>query len=228
MFLEGDEARHLCLVRRIGVGRVVELFDGEGFATCARVVALRKDRVELQALESSMPERAPLVHLTLATAVPKGDRFDWLVEKATESGVSCLIPLLTERSVIDPRRSKLERLGRTVIEAAKQCGRNRLMKIEAPTLWVDLLTRFEPGTVRLLAHPGGRTFAQWPRPQQGGRAVLAIGPEGGFTEPEVQIADHKGWETVGLGTTLLRIETAALTAIVRLLALAESWTTGEG
>src|SRR3954451_5694044 len=85
--LTGDEARHLARVRRVGVGEVVEVFDGRGFASRAEVVSIGKHEVELTPLGPPLPDRESSVHLTLAMAVPKGDRFDWLVEKATELGV---------------------------------------------------------------------------------------------------------------------------------------------
>ena len=100
--------------------------------------------------------------LTLATAIPKGDRFDWLVEKATELGVARLIPLVTEHSVVDPRESKLERLRRTIIEASKQSRRNRLMVLDSPLSWVDLV-RSARQAVRLLARPDGLSPGRWPR-----------------------------------------------------------------
>src|SRR5262249_28225952 len=94
--LEGDEARHLSRVRRVSAGEVVEVFDGRGFATLAEVVSVGKDRVELEATGPPLPDRCASLRLTLATAVPKGVRFDWLVEKATEVGVDRLVPLRTE------------------------------------------------------------------------------------------------------------------------------------
>ena len=99
--LEGDEARHLIRVRRVDVGEMVELFDGRGSAYRAKVSSLGRDRVELTITGLSGEGGVARLSLTLATAVPKGERFDWLVEKATELGVSRLIPLVTERSVVD-------------------------------------------------------------------------------------------------------------------------------
>lgn len=224
--LEGDEAHHLARVRRVEVGAVVEVFDGRGFATRAEVVSIGKQKVELRPIGTPLPDRRAPFPLTLATAVPKGDRFDWLVEKATELGVDRLVPLLTERSVVAPGAAKIARLRRLVVEASKQCGRNQLMALDDPRPWPGFLQALGALPVRLVAHPGGLSFGAWRRPLARVGAVVAIGPEGGFTDAEIEAAAHVGWERVGLGESVLRIETAALAASARLLALGE-WE-GEG
>ena len=217
--LEEDEARHLTRVRRVAVGEFVEIFNGQGFATRAEVVSIRKDLVELRAKGSPLPDRAPGLSLTLATAVPKGERFDWLIEKATEIGVSRLVPIRTERSAVDPRATKLDRVRRNVIEASKQCGRNQLMEI-APTIPLAVLLAQETGT-RLLCHPDGSPFPDGLDPTTTRSACVAVGPEGGFTDREVTAARTAGWTIMSLGVTLLRIETAGLVACAGLLAFAE-------
>ena len=218
--LEDDEARHLVRVRRVQVGEVVEVFDGRGFATRAEVVALGRDRVELAAVGGPLADRVAACRLTLATAVPKGERFDWLVEKATELGVTRLVPIVAERSVVGPRAAKLDRLRRLVVEASKQCGRNRLMELDRPVPWVDF-ARQSDERPRLLAHPGGLPAPAWPRARRFGAVTLAVGPEGGFTDAEVETARALGWAAIGLGATLLRIETAALAGCSAILALCE-------
>lgn len=205
--LRGEEAHHLGRVRRVGEGQTVELFDGAGRGVQAIVRDVRKDCVELE-IGPSLPDRRPPLELTLATAVPKGERFDWLVEKATELGVRRLIPLRCERSTVDPRPAKLERLRRVIIEAAKQCGRFQLMELAEPEDWADYAAR-ESAPLRLLADPGGAAFPA-SRPTTG--AAVAIGPEGGFTADEVERGTAAGWTSVRLAATILRIETAALAA----------------
>jgi 16S rRNA (uracil1498-N3)-methyltransferase len=215
--LEGDESRHLSRVRRLGPGAEVEVFDGQGWAARAAVTAVGKAWVDLSVLGELHSDRAAACRLTLATAVPKGERFDWLVEKATELGVERLVPIVTERSVVDPRAAKLDRLRRVVIEASKQCGRNRLMVLEKPVawaLWLELASQVSP---RLVAHPGGLPPRAWTKVRRGGEVVLAIGPEGGFTPDEIAAARGAGWEVASLGATLLRIETAAVAGCAAIL-----------
>jgi 16S rRNA (uracil1498-N3)-methyltransferase len=218
--LEGDEARHLTRVRRLGLGDRVELFDGRGFATSADVVAVGRERVDLRPVGPPLPDRLPACDLTLATAVPKRDRFDWLIEKATELGVAKVVPILTERSVVDPRDAKLDRLRRLIVEASKQCRRNRLMELDRPTNWAAIAAD-RPDAIRLVAHPTGVSAASWPSLRQSRSIVLAIGPEGGFTDAEVEAARERGWNVVSLGNTLLRIETAAIAGSAAILALCE-------
>jgi 16S rRNA (uracil1498-N3)-methyltransferase len=205
--LDGDEAHHLSRVLRAGEGTAVELFDGRGRAVSAVVRAVSKTRVEL-AVGAPLPDRAAAIDLTLAVAPPKGDRFDWLVEKTTEMGVARLVLIGTERSEVEPRDAKLDRLRRRIIEASKQCGRARLMELTGPVALVEFLRSDHGNAVRMIAHPSGSACC---RPD-GRNAAVAIGPEGGFSDREIDEATRLGWSPIGLGPTVLRVETAALAA----------------
>ena len=195
-WLRADEARHLARVTRHAVGDEVELFDGQGFATSARVMEIGRDLVELVAEGEPIADTGPACQLTLASAIPKGDRFDWLVEKATELGVARLIPLATERSVVDPRDSKLDRLRRTIVESCKQCRRSRLMVLESAMSWPDLV-RSESQALRLIASPAGLPPCRWPKVDRP-TVVLAVGPEGGFSPVEEELARGLGWHSICL------------------------------
>jgi 16S rRNA (uracil1498-N3)-methyltransferase len=199
----------------------VAVFDGLGHTYTAEVVATERGNVELLLLGDPMIESPPACVLTLATAVPKGERLDWLVEKATELGVSRLQLLLTERSVVEPRTSKVDRLRRIVVEASKQCGRSRLMELNGPLTWPEYVAT-EQAPARLLADPAGLPFSAWAGPLLGQPAAIAVGPEGGFTGDEVGIGLKAGWQAVCLGRTILRVETAALAASALVLQWAES------
>jgi 16S rRNA (uracil1498-N3)-methyltransferase len=214
--LSPEESRHLTRVCRLDQGDHVEVFDGRGFVACTEVLAIRAEGVELAIVGEPIPERRSPGPLTLATAVPKADRFDWLVEKATELGVERLIPLITERSVVAPRGSKLSRLRRAIIEASKQCRRDRLMILDEPTPW-SALAKSSADALRFLADPHGRPPGQWPAIPRGRALVLAVGPEGGFTAPERALANRTGWIPINLGLHTLRIETAGLAGSIALI-----------
>ncbi len=148
--------------------------------------------------------------ITLAVALPKGDRQHWLVEKAVELGVSCLVPLITERGVAEPNEAALGRLRRYVIEAAKQCGRNRLLQIATPQPFPEFGRQASRAALRLLAHPGPDAvpIAELALPGPARAVCCAVGPEGGFTDEELAAGD--GWRRVSLGPRILRVETAAV------------------
>jgi 16S rRNA (uracil1498-N3)-methyltransferase len=207
--LGADEARHLNRVCRLGVGDSVEVFDGRGLAMRSEVVATGADWVELIIAGPPLPERPFPFALTLATAVPKGDRFDWLVEKATELGVDRLIPIVTERSVVEPGMSKLSRLRKSIIEASKQSGRNRLMVLESPLRWEPLIDACDE-SMKFIADPEGRPARLASAIPRGGSVILAVGPEGGFTPSEKDLALRAHWSSICLSANTLRIETAAL------------------
>jgi len=141
--------------------------------------------------------------------LPKGDRQKWLVEKTTELGVTRIIPLVTERGVAQPVEAALQRLRRGVIEASKQCGRNRLMEIGEPRSAAELFAENAVAETRLIAHFGGRPMNATHFPFNID-LIAAIGPEGGFTEAEVAAATAAGWRSVSLGSRILRVETAAI------------------
>jgi 16S rRNA (uracil1498-N3)-methyltransferase len=230
--LSGPEAHHLIHVMRAGIGAEVVLFDGTGGEFLARVVRIGRGVVELAVLSQEKVDRELATELAIGITLPKGDRQKWLVEKLVELGVTRLFPLVTERSVARPLPSALERLQRTVIEASKQCGRNHLMEIAAPQLWPAFVESTSGVEHRWLAHPAGEKAGEpgagsgetatenayrhpGPARQAGptrspGPIVLAIGPEGGFTDEEVGLAVAAGWQLVDLGPRILRIETAAI------------------
>lgn len=202
-----SEAHHAAHVLRHTVGDAIELFDGKGLIGTAVIAAIRKHAVECQVTELYQAP-PPVRNLTLATAVPKGERFDWLVEKATELGVTRLIPLITTRSTVDPRGSKLERLRQTVIAACKQSRRAYLMDLTAPQTWPDFLNEGLAGNL-YLAHPGASEISLDSMSQER-QLTFAIGPEGGFTEDEIQTAITRGGRLIALGSNILRIETAGI------------------
>ncbi len=151
--LTGSEAHHLAHVMRAKAGDRVVLFDGSGVEFTAEVRQVGRGRIELDVLARAEVDRELPFRLTLGAALPKGDRQKWLVEKAVELGVTRLVPLDTSRGVAQPAASTLSRLRRAVIEASKQCGRNRLMEIAPSQTWVEYLRAAPPEARRIVAHP---------------------------------------------------------------------------
>ena len=204
--LQGAEAHHLATVCRLHPGDVVCLFNGDGHEYPARVEQVTKQCVFLAVLGAETTSRELGFHIEIAAPLPKGDRAQFLLEKLTELGVTSFVPLITHRSVLRPGRMNLEKLRRYVVEASKQCGRNRLLQVQSPIKWKDYCGQNDLPRIRRVAHVSAASIAAAAREAQ----TLAVGPEGGFTDEEVALACQQGWEIVGLGPRILRIETAAL------------------
>jgi 16S rRNA (uracil1498-N3)-methyltransferase len=207
--LQGPEAHHLANVMRAKPADRVTLFCGDGSEYPAEVQSVDRKSVTLTVAPAVHSNRELSFHLEVATAIPKGDRGDFLVEKLTELGVTKLVPLKTRRSVVHPR---IDRLQQTVIQACKQCGRNRLMEIAAVAVWDDYLRDVAASSRRLVAHHGLVSTRPISEIQEVANTVIAIGPEGGFADDEVAGAVAQGWNVVNLGTRVMRIETAAIAA----------------
>ena len=211
--LGGAEAHHLLHVMRAAVGDAVTLFDDSGAEFTAVIENPGRSEVELRIIARHEINRELPFRLDVGVALPKGERQKWLVEKLTELGVTTLSPLVTQRGVAQPTGAAIERLGRSVIEAAKQCGRNRLMRVAQPQSWVEWIAPVEVVNQKserlLVAHPGGTPLAQVDLAAKLATR-LAIGPEGGFTNEEIDAAAANGWQPVDLGPRSLRVETAAV------------------
>lgn len=209
--LDGQEAHHLLHVMRGKVGDAVTLFDGGGAEFAAEIAHCKRSEVGLRVIERREVDRELPFELVVGVSLPKGDRQKWLVEKLCELGVTEMVPLETARGVAQPTDSALERLERSVVEAAKQCGRNRLMRIAKPQAMGEWVRAEVAGTNtrRLIAHPDGTALARFGI-ETATSTRVAIGPEGGFTEAEVADAIAAGWQSVALGTRILRVETAAI------------------
>ncbi|HEV3136512.1 MAG TPA: 16S rRNA (uracil(1498)-N(3))-methyltransferase, partial [Pirellulales bacterium] len=202
-------------VMRAKPGHQIVLFDGGGAEFTARVERVGRSEIELDVLSCREVDRELSVPLSLAIALPKGDRQRWLVEKGVELGISRLVPLETERGNDRQSPAVFERLRRAVIEASKQCGRNRLMEIASPQKLSEFLAAAPHEAARLLAQPGTKdcqtALDEWmPAGRLPREVILVVGPEGGFTESELGVASSNRWESVGFGPRILRVETAAL------------------
>lgn len=226
IMLTGAEAHHLIHVMRGNVGQRIVVFDGQGHEAVAEIIGIQKRAVSLRVVSQATVSRELPIPLTIASPIPKGDREWFLVEKLTELGVASFVPLITQRSVVRPDGKVIERLRRYTIEACKQCGRNHLVAIQSPVSWPDFLAGTSTNDRRVFAHPlpcpvvssgsnspGNTDKAiqrDWAAGSVSSGVIAAVGPEGGFTEEEVNQAIQAGWEQIDLGPRILRTETAAI------------------
>ncbi|MFM9024211.1 MAG: RsmE family RNA methyltransferase, partial [Planctomycetaceae bacterium] len=193
----------------------IRVFDGAGGEWCARIASIGRNEVTLDmgAALVAAPKAEP--PLTLAVALPKGERQKWLVEKLTELGVARLVPLVTARGVAEATPAAVERLRRTVIEACKQCGRSVLMEIAEPATVSAALAALPAGGRAILCDPAGPPLDA--AALATAAAVLGlVGPEGGFVPEEVAAAVATDAVRARLGPHVMRVETAAVTLAARL------------
>jgi 16S rRNA (uracil1498-N3)-methyltransferase len=218
--LPAGAAGHLSRVLRLGEGDPLILFDGRGGEYEGRILEMRWGKVRVQVGAHDPIERESRSEVVLAQGASRGERMDWVIEKATELGVRAIVPLLTDRSVVrlDDRQAeaKTARWRAVAIAACEQCGRNRIPEIATPVALGDWLGRTHEGTRMMLAIGATAPLAQAPREP---KATLLIGPEGGLTEAEREKAARLGFQAYGLGPRILRTETAAVAALAMLQAV---------
>jgi 16S rRNA (uracil1498-N3)-methyltransferase len=223
VWVEGDEARHLIRVLRLDVGDEVAVFDGSGIEALGVVERAERDRVKIAIRQRDAVDRDPVLAVTLACSVVKAKAMDLLIEKCAELGLRELVPVETRRSVpkVEHREaSHVERWQRIAVEASKQCGRTTLTRIAPPRPLSALLARSGDWDVRLAfsldedALPLRTVLAEHPGPRS---LIYLIGPEGGLERAELREAASAGFETVRLGKSILRTETAAAAALAAIL-----------
>jgi 16S rRNA (uracil1498-N3)-methyltransferase len=202
--LPREEARHALRSLRLDAGAPIVVFDGKGSEFDARIVRIQSARV-LVAVGAAR-KAAESRRYAIATAVPKGNRLDWMVEKLAELGAAEIVPVAFRRSVATVTDAKRARLERIAVAAAKQSGRATLPVVAAEIGFAALLERAGPTT--RVAAPGAKiTLAA-----AGAAESVVIGPEGGLTDEEEAALAAKGAVAVSLGPNILRIETAAVAA----------------
>lgn len=229
--LSSEESAHLVRVLRLGAGARVLVFDGRGTQYLARIATAAKDSVTLVLLEPAPAASEPRVRLTLAQAVLKSDKMDTVVRDATMMGVSAVIPLMTERTVVPRSALELgrvrERWHRIAVASAKQCGRAIVPEIGPPERLTELIDAQEdPDVLRLqLVEPAAAAADSGSEhdaaakddglpaePPEAG-VLIAIGPEGGWAPEEMEQARDAEWRPWTIGARTLRAESAPLAAL---------------
>ncbi|MBR5875729.1 MAG: 16S rRNA (uracil(1498)-N(3))-methyltransferase [Akkermansia sp.] len=218
----GDEARHALRVMRLRVGDACEVFDGAGQAAVAELVATAGNSHMTLRVKEMLPPMPSVAGITLALAIPKGSNMDLIVQKAVELGVSRIIPLVTERTIVRVKPAeaadKADKWRRTVLEACKQCGVNSLPVVEEPQSYKQFLQRQDIPALRvqcaIVPHARPlRTVLEAGRTAGHRDCILLIGPEGDFSPAEYAEGEAAGYIPTGLGPIILRVETAVFMAI---------------
>jgi len=234
--LPSDTASHLAKVLRARAGDELILFNGDGREYSGAIEAVRGSRVAASVGDSRQVARESPLSITLVQCVPRGDRMDFIVQKATELGVARIVPVLSQRSVVRLDKAQAESKAvhwhAVAVSACEQCGRNRLPVIEAAQPLLNYLGESAPGAgLRLVLEPESAPLALAPftlaplAPASANgpagasglevvNAEIAIGPEGGFALDELEAFRVAEFSPVGLGPRVLRTETAAIAALV--------------
>jgi 16S rRNA (uracil1498-N3)-methyltransferase len=222
--LARDTASHLAKVLRARTGDELVLFNGDGREFHGAVETVRGSRVSVSVAAARVMDRESPLQVTLVQCVPRGDRMDFIVQKATELGVERIVPVLSQRSVVrldqSQAASKQAHWHAVAVSACEQCGRNRLPSIEpaqpllsylgamaaAAADGTNLRLVLEPESANSVVEAGSNVA----------RVEFAIGPEGGFAADELEAFRLSAFARVGLGPRVLRTETAAIAALVML------------
>lgn len=226
--ITGADLNHL-RVLRLNPGDLIVVCNGDGIDYICRLATISAHEARAEILESYHSKAEPSLAVTLYQGLPKADKMDWIVQKCTEVGVSRFVPVSTARAVVELSGAKAakraERWRRIAEAAAKQSGRGRIPKVESVMSWTEALDHADQSAK--LAGPG-RYFAVIPYELEKTstakavfrslrkigitQAAVFVGPEGGFTEGEIQTAVERGIRPISLGPRILRTETAGLLA----------------
>ena len=224
--LQGEEFHHLRKVRRLEVGGEIALFDGQGAGFVARILELSAVGARVVLGEKEPADRESGLRLVLIAALSKGEKFEFVVQKATELGVSEVQPVYTQHAEIQPvagrEERKAERWRRVALEACKQSGRTRIPTVHPATDLAAALAR-SVGTIGIVMDPEGAPDgweALFGRLPGAGGLTVAVGPEGGWSPLERETFLQAGYAVMRMGPRILRTETAAIvsTALLQFLA----------
>lgn len=221
--LTGEIAHRLLRVLRLQIGDLLILFDPNGEEWVAKIIASKPELVEMQLMERSPSQREHPIVVGLFQAIPKGERMDFIVQKATELGVRRIVPMLTRRTVVqlsaERAKAKRNRWERIAQAAAEQCGGQFVPEIALPQTFQQALQEAAASDVWLLFYEAAeeplRNVLEECKVVQ--NVAVMVGPEGGFDPEEVITAQQHGARLVSLGKRILRTETAAIIAVALVL-----------
>ena len=229
--LIGEDVRHIATVLRMKPRETLLLCDGKGMEYTATIVQVAKNEIVTE-IASESKRTIPSLRVTLGQGIPKFDKMDWIVQKAVELGVSRIIPLATERTIVKLKdeQKRVLRWQKIAREAAMQSNRADIPQVSPIVFFRDFLA---PGSLPLAPSsfdPGSRTLKLLPweeasepiknilhADREADDIVILIGPEGGFSSTEAESAKSRGFQLVSLGPNILRTETAALAVLSMVL-----------
>ena len=211
-------AGHLVRVLRAGTGDACVLFNGDGHDYDARIITIGKRSAEMEILAARALDNESPLHITLLQALARGEKMDWILQKATELGVAGVIPVESERSEV---KLEGERVGKRVahwqsviVAACEQSGRAVVPTVASPQPLANVLRALPSSpALRLLLDPKAGQVLDVPGARPSPELVLAIGPEGGWSPRDRELLQAAGFEGMRLGPRILRTETAGITAI---------------
>lgn len=212
----GGAASHIARVLRLRAGDSVVLFSGDGLEHAGTIEQVRRDEVDVLLHASASPDTEPSLTITLVQALCRSSRMDTVIQKAVELGISQIQPVHTERTVVRLRGTRVDQKTqhwrRVAVSACEQCGRVRVPEILAPRRLANAIDAASFDAARFLLDSSGRSglpeLASAPP-----EIVLLVGPEGGFTRQECELAEDAGFQRIRLGPRVLRTETAPIAAI---------------
>jgi 16S rRNA (uracil1498-N3)-methyltransferase len=213
--ITGQDARQLIHVLRFKKGDLFKVFDGSGKEYSVRAEHIGKDRIDGITIETSRPSTESSIHITLCQALPKGQKMDLIVQKATEIGVKEIRPVITARSLTSANSNKLERWGKIAKEALEQSGRVIPVEIHDPAPLEQVIKLINSEDLGLLFCAGKKNsplkklLHEYPHR---GKIFIFIGPEGDFSEEEIEMSRSSVIHPASLGPRILRTETAGLVA----------------
>jgi 16S rRNA (uracil1498-N3)-methyltransferase len=217
---DSDDRKHMTKVLRLGIGDSISVSDSVEFEYAAEIIAVEKDYVEVRILDKQKFAREPELKITLFQGIPKQGKMEMIIQKTVELGVYSIVPVFTDRTVVIDNGSfhkKIERWQKVSDEAVKQCKRGIIPEIQHEVSFQELLNDVVKYDLILFPYENEenhtikdclRNLAERPK-----KAAIIIGPEGGFSDKEAEALKNLGAQCVTLGKTILRTETAGMTAI---------------
>jgi 16S rRNA (uracil1498-N3)-methyltransferase len=218
--IRGKEFRHITDVLRAKKDDKLVLITGDGTEYHSVITRAGANSLSARIVKRTRKGNEVGIYISVAIAPPKGKRMEWFVEKATELGVSEIIPVITRRSVVTPGEARIERWRRVAVAAVKQAERSVLPIIQNVQPFDEFLSASRTYPLRFIAYEKQRegVIEEAVKKKKPSRILAVVGPEGGFGEEEISKAAEEGFIPVTLGPTKLRTETAGIVVLTRILA----------